>query len=271
MTRPAPRRRLVDTALRTMRLPAKLATGSRIVLNGLWLGVLSDAELAAIDQRYYEDAGQYRTAAWNERGLFEWEQRLVDEHFAQCERVVVLAAGGGREVLALLQQGFDVIGYESHPDLVGFAQDLLETRGHPGRLHPSARDAFPVDAGPCDGMVVGWGAYSLMQARHRRVALLSNASEHLSARGPVLLSFFERTVADREVRWTSRIANGLRRVRRAEAVELGDTFAPNFVHVFTRGELAAEVEAAGLHLVSYWTTGEVDRTTRYACAVVRKR
>lgn len=264
-----PRDRVVDAAVKSLRVPSKLATASRTLLNGLWLGVLSDVELAALDERYYDEAAAYRTVAWNERGLFDWERQMVEAHFGGCGRVVVTSAGGGREVLALAEMGFDVVGYESHPGLMAFARDFLAERGHAGRIRPAPRDVFPTDVGAYDGLVVGWGAYSLIHDRARRVRFLEAAGRDLSNVGPVLLSYFERQRDSRELRWTTALANRLRGWRGVTPVALGDTLAPNLVHAFTGAELAEELGAAGLRVATQWTTGNADNTVSYACAVAR--
>ncbi len=255
----------------TTRFTERLAAGSRTLFNGLWLGVLTDDELAAIDLDYYTSSAAYRTAEWNERGLFDWEQLAVDRHFGGCRRIVVLAAGGGREVLALLRAGFDAVGYEPHPDLAAFGRDLLAGHGHPDRLHLSRRGEVPPGVGPCDGVIVGWGAYSLVSGRHARVRLLAGIRELLHDGGPVLLSYVEREVDDRELRWTASIANGVRRLRGVVPAEVGDTLSPYYSHIFSRAELAEEAAEAGLELVDRWSPGRADRTTSYGCAVAVRR
>src|SRR5687768_14260267 len=102
---------LLRAVLATTRLPELQAQAARGAINGFWLGVLSDARLRALDEAYYEGEWAYRTAEWNERGLFGWEQAVVDEHFAGLERIAVAGCGGGREVLALRARGFDAVGY----------------------------------------------------------------------------------------------------------------------------------------------------------------
>src|SRR3712207_8039106 len=56
-------------------------------------------------------------------------------------------SGAGREVLALLERGFDAAGWEPNAALVEAGTEMLARHGHPGRLHAVARDAFPPDAG----------------------------------------------------------------------------------------------------------------------------
>lgn len=263
--------RLASLALASGRLPNALARGTRALLNALWLGMLSDRSLRALDRRYYDSAGVYRTADWNEKGLFDWERRSIEEHFNGSERVLVIACGGGREVLALLESGFDAVGFEPHPDLADYARNFLAERGHPGRVEDAQRDEFPVAGGPCDGVLVGWGAYSLMHGGAARVRLLSDARRQLPPGGPVLLSFFDRDGDSRELKWTRAAANAFRRLRGADALELGDTLSPNLVHVFSRGELSEEADAAGLDVASYEIAGHADGATRYAYAVLRAR
>jgi hypothetical protein len=193
----------------------------------------------------------------------------VDTHFAERRRIVVVACGGGREVLALLGDGLDAHGYEPHAGLASFASDLLATRGHPGRVHVSPRSGFPPDAPSCDGVIVGWGAYSLIHGRDARVRLLADAGRRLPSGGPLLLSFFETARHGRELRVTRAIANALRGARGRAPLELGDTLAPNRVHVFSRAEAAAEIAAAGLELAEYRVVGEAHAAVNYAAVVAR--
>ena len=237
----------------------------------MWLGLLADPLLRALDEHYYAGQETYRTDEWNEQGLFPWERQLVEDHLGGRGRVVVVGCGGGREVLALLAEGFDAQGYEPHPDLVEYARGLVARRGHPDRVHGCPRDRFPTAVRECEAVVVGWGALSLIPGSDTRVRFLSEARERLPEGGPLVLSFFDTAQWSRELRWTARLANGLRRLRGAGPVELGDTLAPNLAHVFTRQSLTAELEAAGLELAFYGSVGAADEATRYACAVARAR
>lgn len=259
--------RLARAALASARLPNRIAHGSRALLSGLWLGLLSDAGLRRLDELYYEGTDLYRTKEWNERGLFDWESDLVERHLPPGGRVLVAACGGGREVLALLEAGFDAVGYEPHAELADYGRRLLSEHGHPARVHPAPRDELP--AGPADALILGWGAYSLVHGRARRVALLAPAVRILPSGAPLLLSFFHRTGDTRELRLARGVANALRRAARREPVELGDTLAPNRVRLFSEGELRDELREAGLEPVEYRVVGRADDTTAYAAAVAR--
>jgi hypothetical protein len=259
---------VMRSVLAAGRLPGTAARAARAVLGGVWLGLLSESRLRALDEEYYRRDGTYRTAAWNERGLWEWEHKAVVGGFTPGARVIVPACGGGREVLALLRAGFDAVGYESHPQLREFAAALLTQRGFPGRILPMARDRFP-PAARGEGVLVGWGAYSLIAPQARRVEFLQAAAAAAGA-GAVVLSGFAGAARGRELRLVASVAGGLRRLRRRPAVELGDTLAPNRVHVFTASELTLEIARAGLQTVRLEVVARAGDGVDYACAVARR-
>ena len=151
---------------------------------GLWLGVLTRERMHAIDEEFYtrtrnrRDRPDYHDREYNRRGLWEWEEQALTEHFAECERLMLIGAGGGREVLALLRLGYCVDGFESHPALVAAANGLLREEGFDTSVGLVPRDESPKTNSTYDGIIVGWGAYMLVQSRRRRIALL----EQLRAR-----------------------------------------------------------------------------------------
>ena len=264
------RQRLVEAALASARIPPALERASRGVLAGVWLGLLSDAGLRALDERHHDAEGAYVTRKWNEGGLFQWELTLVERHFRAGGRVVVLGCGGGREVLGLLDAGYDAIGYEPHPGLVEFARELLGARGQGDRVRLSRPSELPADAPSCDGVIVGWGAYSLVPGRAARVRLLAEARERLEPGGALLLSSFETERHGRELRVTRSIGSALRRARGRPGLELGDTLSPNPTHVFTREEVEGEVAAAGLEVAEHQLIAHADGPVSYAAVVARR-
>lgn len=234
----------MSSVLASGRIGGRLGRLAHATLSSLLLGLLSEEQLRALDERYYCVADGFRDDSWNERGLWPWEQDAVERHFEPGTRLVVPACGGGREVLALCRSGFDAIGYEPHPRLLSFGQRFLAARGYPHRIRWSERDHFPC-AEPCEGVLVGWGAYSLIARRSRRVDFLAAARAALGPGRPLVLSCFERPVRDRELQLLAAAANRLRRLRGAAPVEFGDALAPNRVHLFGREEVVGEITAAG--------------------------
>lgn len=226
---------------------------ARGAFDGFWLGVLSDADLDAVDARYYDSRESYRESAYNEQGLFEWEEAALDAHFDRCRRLIVTAAGGGREVLALRERGFDAIGYECHPELAREGRARLAAHGHEEALRRCARDEWPT-ADACDGVVVGWGSYMLIRGRRRRLEFLRGAARSLPPGGPLLVSFYGRDRLGFEHRVTAAVGNALRAIARRERLDAGDALAPNFVHFFTEAEIRDELREGGFELVDFGRT-----------------
>ena len=211
--------------------------------------------MAAIDEALYSLRTNYRSAEHNRQGLAGWEREAVKAYFTAGSRIMVLGVGGGREVIALRRLGFDAFGWESHPELVTAAAELLAEEGHAGVIHHVARDAVPAGTEAYDGIVLGWGMYMLVHGRPRRVELLRAARERLAPGGPLLLSFFARGGDDPRAIRVHRVARILRRMLGREPVQLGDDMLPNVVHRFTRDEIEGELREAGFHLLRYEVAG----------------
>ena len=225
---------------------------------GIWLGVLSRSALDEIDDIYYlvrrgkqSSPIDYRSDEHNERGLREWEREVIEKYFDKKGRLAVLGAGGGREVLALKQLGFEVEGWECQEELASSANRLLTTMGFEPTVSVYPRDTCP-RGDPCfSGIIVGWGVYTHMNGSQGRIALLRAIRERLLQGSPILLSFFSRDQAALMYDLTARVANILRLIARREHVEVGDFLGPNFVHFFTESEVRCELEAAGFTLSMY--------------------
>jgi hypothetical protein len=250
----ADERRLERTTrayLRASRLRRRALRGANAIFDGVWLGLLEREHVDEMDAHYFATQGMYRDDAYNVAGLNDWEATAVRGHFPERGRIVVTAAGSGREVFGLLAMGFDAFGYEPNAELVAYGRELLEREGHdPDRLRLSARDAYP-DEEPCDGVIIGWGAYMHVPRREDRITLLRQAGERLPAGGPILLSFFARRAGSRYFSVSARVASAIRRARRRPPIELGAGIQPTYVHYFTRAEIEEELAAAGFEMVQY--------------------
>ncbi len=228
---------------------------------GLWLGILSRKQLQAIDEEFHtrskkEPLYNYYSKKFNRLGLWDWEKEALDDYFAGCRRLLVIGAGGGREILALKQLGYQVDGFEPHPDLVIVANELLQEEGHEATVNLMSRDQCPNTGTTYDGIIVGWQAYSFIQGRKHRISLLQQLWAQTQTQSPILLSFFYRGHHDRRYNVAALVANLIRRVLRKEPVEVGDWFLPEYAKFFTRDELNSELEEGGFSCVRY-TTGAI--------------
>ena len=250
---------------RMLRAYARASDRRRRALNvfnacfdGVWLGLLDREALDRLDEHFYgvghdEMDGRvfsYRDEAHNRSGLHDWERAAIERHFPSGGRVVVTGAGGGREVLALLERGFDAVGCEPNGTLVAAGAELMRRLGHGDRLRRCDRDAFP-DGERADAVLVGWGSYMLIAGRERRVAFLRAARAAVPEGAPLLCSFFVRPPDARYFAILARTANIGRRMRRRALVEAGDTIAENFAHRFTREEIERELALGGFRMIAF--------------------
>jgi hypothetical protein len=162
-----------------------------------------------------------------------------------------MAAGGGREVLALQRMSFRVDAWECQPELVAAANALLASEGLEPSVVYAPRSTVPAGQGRYDGLVVGWGSYMLVQGRNSRVALLRALRTRVDEGSPILLSFFTRRSGDSYVRLAAAVAIVVRVLLRREGAQPGDMLEPNFVHRFTQSEIASELAEGGFELKSY--------------------
>jgi hypothetical protein len=247
----------VRAYVRALKVRTRFLHRVTLEFDGLWLGLLSPEAIAEFDATYYSQTreffagrrARYVDADWNDQGFFGWEGDVIAEHMPPPRRVIVTSAGAGREVLALMNAGYDAVGYEPNADLVRGGSELLASRGYPGRLHISPRDVFPPDAPEADAVIVGWGAYTNMTPQRTRVAFLRQVHGHLAPGGRALVSFFSRSEEDTYHAQIAARAAVVRRLRRLPPPEVGDALQPNFVHRYALSEALAEMRSAGFEVI----------------------
>lgn len=222
-------------------------------LSGFWLGILNQKTMYLIDEYYYDNQKMYRWEEYNKAGFWEWEKKVIDEYFHECTSLLLLGAGGGREVLALSKLGYEVDGCECNPQLVKFANELIEKEELDSRVKLVERDASLDNGKLYDGIIIGWGAYMLIQGREKRIALLKNLRNQMNENSPVLLSFFSQSGNRLYFKVVHKISNTLRFITRKKSLEFGDDLVPNFVHYFTEEQIAEELKEAGFNLKMYCT------------------
>ena len=244
----------VRLCMASYRGVAKLHRVLNAILNGVWLGVLDREHLHGLSEAAYgKRRSIFQTAEFNRRGLFDWEEKALADYFQGRHRILLAAAGGGREVLALRRRGYEVEAFEAHPELGRLANELLEQEGLEGGVQPAPWDGMPDYDELYDGVIVGWGAYMHIRGRSRRVTLLRRLRQRVVAGSPILISFTTVPSFPITMRASVRMANLLARPLGREPVEVGDWLEPAFTHYFTRETIGEEMRQAGFDLVYYGT------------------
>ena len=235
----------------------RLASMAGAIHEGFWLGYLSADDLDAITGDHYRESKEYASPEHNQRGLFDWEAAAVDQYFQPGSRILVAAAGGGREVLALRRAGFQAEGFDCSLALVQASGAIFDEFREPRSVSYCASGEVPSGPALYQGLIVGWSGYTHIPTRQRRIAFLQNLRSRALPGAPILISFFPREASRCESLnyWTARASRFLFRGRDEDS-EIGDHLGFCFTHIFTRQEVEEELRAAGFRPVFYSEVGE---------------
>ncbi len=243
----------------------KLARGLLALHQGLWLGLMDRRRLEQLSIHQYRRWRRFSDPEYLAGGLWPWEERAIERHFAGARSVLVAATGGGREQLALARRGLRTTGFDCMEELLAVCRGLLAEAGLAAGFELAPPSAVPAGLGRFDAALIGWGAYMHIPGRAERVRFLGELAGHLPPGGPLLLSFLTRPADSPSYRTVVAVANLVRWLRLSrERVEMGDTLVGTFDHHFRRAELAAELAEAGFELVGW-------EEEPYGHAVARRR
>jgi hypothetical protein len=202
-----------------------------------------------------------------EAGLFDWEREALT-HFPPSGRILLGAAGGGRELAALCQMGYDVVAFEATPALAQAARALASE--YPGSqvitasfadvvraAHDGSGPLAPHLGGEFQAIILGWTSFSYVW-REQRDALLK-ALHMLAPRAPVLLSYLEADPdSDGKL---AKFRSGFRRLLRFSGApalaEPGDGFQPwmGFYQTLTPEEVRSLACRTGYQAVFVKSSG----------------
>ncbi len=209
------------------------------LLDEALLAWIPPADRAALTASLYAEQATYLPGGKRfQGGLFKWEERALEAPaFPRGGRVLVGAAGAGREMVALVERGFEVVAFDPCQRFVDAARSVTP-RGHAVIVHASYRDLADAAAGrggplaaacagpPFAAVVLGWGSLSHVLPASERADLL-RALRTLAPAAPVLASFVLET--DPAASGKGRVRDGLRRLFTALGApgssEDGDRFA----------------------------------------------
>lgn len=222
------------------------------VNSGFWLGLMSQKSLDYSDELHYSRCECYTDDKYNEAGLFEWEKQIIDKHFKKVKSILLIAAGGGREALALKRMGFDVDSYECNPVLVEYGNKFLKNNNLEDKISYLPRNTVPPEVKKYDGIILGWGAYSHIPGIQKRLSFLAGLYPFLNNGGPLMITFIWVKKRNRRDKFIKNLSGFLKFGRSKRKIEMGDKLAPNFIHYFTKEEITGELAQSGYQVVEYY-------------------
>jgi len=241
---------------------ARASAGLWIAAQAVGMGLLDADDLERITVSrllgYYDDPAYVRS------GLFRWEREALERHFPEQGRILVGAAGAGREMMALHKAGYDVDGFDCSAALVEAGRKLLGEAGWTGRFNCVPPSTVPEWEGPYEAAIIGFSGYMYIPGRERRKRLLQGFWRILAPDAPLLVSFQVSPGMSRQMRWAAKGANLIRRLRSVDPVEMGDLFQGGFKHRFDVSQIRGEFAEVGFSLAQFseygygWAVGFKD-------------
>jgi SAM-dependent methyltransferase len=211
---------MFTAAMRRLPLWARMLLGAdRYALRGfrayeilrdhLLLGRLDPALHPMLTARAYanERAAYLPGGARFEAGLFDWEAMVLERlELRRGARILLAAAGGGRELAALLALGHEVVAFEPNEALLAGANAVAAKAAAAPVLRASLEHLIesvlagtgPLAgvAGPFELVLLGWVSLSHITEPRTQIALL-RAIRRLSPKAPVVASFLVRAAGSR--------------------------------------------------------------------------
>ncbi len=219
--------------------------------SGFWLGVMGQKSLDFSDELYYNRTKSYTDEKYNLSGLFEWEKPMIQKYFSNTKILLLIAAGGGREVLALSKMGFKVDSYECNPALIEYGNTLLQKNGIDNRINFLPRNSVPAENKKYDGIIIGWGGYSHIPGNKKRLFFLAGLYPFLNKETPLMISFLWTNKRTRRDKITKNISNFFRFFTKKDKTVLGDKLEPDFIHYFTEEEIKNELIQSKYKILDY--------------------
>jgi SAM-dependent methyltransferase len=219
------------------------------VLNHLAAGTLTIAQLRVGIERTWEEfsARDADIAA----GLMAWEAEMIARFVTRDDNVLLVGSGPGRDLVALVADGYQVTAVEPARRAIATCRRQLEMRG----LNAEIIEGFIEDVRlprRFDVIIFSFCCYNFIPESRRRIAALGKAADHLTPGGRILVSYMTEQAGHPMLIGLARLSATL--TRSDWRPEPGDIVHPvdpkrplfHYEHPFKPGEIEAEALAAGL-------------------------
>jgi SAM-dependent methyltransferase len=221
------------------------------VLNHLAAGTLTIDQLRVGIERTWEEfsARDADIAA----GLTRWEQDMMARFVTRDDHVLLIGSGPGRDLVALVADGYRVTAVEPARRAIETCRRQLEMRG----LSADIIEGFIEDVAlprRFDVIIFSGCCYNFIPESRRRIAALTKAAAHLAPHGRILINYMTEQAGHpmliRLSRLSATITGSDWRPEPGDIVLPVDPVRPLFhsEHPFKPGEIESEALAAGLRI-----------------------
>ncbi len=226
------------------------------VQSGLFMGLLSDEQFQCFDTYPFENSPTVDLTMEAELGLEPWEHRIAQQHLANKQSLLVVAAGGNRELLGFSALGHGIAGIEYAENLCKASQLALRDSQHDVTIELADRFSVPGSSDFYDGAFIARKYLSHVHDRSKRIEFLSNLRRVLKKDAILAFGYYIREHDGLSFRAQAFVANLMRKMRGRgkQIVEVGDHLDPDtplYHHHFVLDEVRSELQQAGFELVKH--------------------
>ncbi|MGH9142642.1 MAG: class I SAM-dependent methyltransferase [Vicinamibacterales bacterium] len=248
------KRAVVGLVAFSLHQTGRLFARAARVCNHLAAGTLTVEGLRAGIERTWEDFSTSDASV--AAGLTRWEEEMIARFLQKDDDVLLVGAGPGRDLIALMAKGYHVTAVEPAQRAVAACRRQLALRG----LSADLIEGFFEDISlprRFDAIIFSGCCYCFIPESRRRIAALRKAAEHLGPRGRILVNYMTEPpgnpVLMRLARWAAAVTCSDWHPEPGDVVLPIDSTRPlfNYEHRFAPGELESEAAAAGLLAVHH--------------------
>ena len=161
-----------------------------IFLQSLPVVLLRPPDLAEFNRQWYEQvSSSYGSLNDPLVGLSTEEQHCREQLPEHGRTLLVLGAGGGREVIAFARQGYQVTGVDFSEGMLALAERAATEQGLSFQALTGEISQLSLPAQSFDIVWISRNMYSAVFTRQRRVAMLSTIHRILRKNGILVNSF----------------------------------------------------------------------------------
>lgn len=243
---------------RSQRIVQSLVRWIEAVQSAVFMGLADDEAFTRYDTHPFDESSHLSSLPEATAGLTAWEREAVERHFARDSSVLVVAAGGCRELLGLSDAGYHVHGLEYGEILSDVSNREIRSQGRGETITHVRRFDIPV-TDSFDAAVIARYYLSHIRGRDNRIAFLRASRRVLRPDGQLMVSYYVRDRDTLAFRFQAAVANLVRRCRSSSdpVIEVGDHLDPEsplLHHHYTETELREELREAGFEVAEQRTT-----------------
>jgi SAM-dependent methyltransferase len=183
-------------------------------------------------------------------GLYAWELDIYERFVSPADRILLVGSGTGRDLIALIGRGHEVVALEPSGAAMALARQHLQRLG----LTAVCVEGRMEDAGvpgTFDVIVFSFNCYTFIPGARHRIAALQRARDLLRPGGRIVVTYFEVPAQARQLavgvgRLVARLTRSGWRLETGDVLRLGPGLSLQYEHTFTASEIVAEADAAGL-------------------------